>query len=325
VDPSYRINTTGKQWLAHDAVVNGKRMLLLATQEHLALLARTPVLTGDGTFKVAPKTRTDDFQQLYVIGGVYRRHHFALAYAFMKDKAEETYLGLFGILKELMGQHGDLRGQIFVSDLESGVLAAIRQVFPTLHHNACFFHLGQSLWRHVQQDGLTAVYKEKPEFRIAIKELLALGFCRVEDVVDSFELLLQAAPPQARGIFYYWREYYISRQEACFPPALWGVRRRTLKAWPRTNNGQESHNRILGVVIPPSPALYTCLLALGREKRTTSKDIARLDAGRAFRRAPERSLVHRCAKLKAITQQCDELPRATFLRRIAKKLLSIKT
>lgn len=105
-----------------------------------------------------------------------------------------------------------------------------------------------------------------------------------------------------------------------FPPELWNVRRRTLKGWPRTNNGQEAANRRLGAVVPAAPSIYSCLRALGREELTTSKDIARISEGLTIRRRRRRVYVERDDAFQKIVDQYDDMPRHRFLRKIAKKL-----
>lgn len=165
-----------------------------------------PFRTGDGTFKVAPKTKTDKFSQLYVIGGLYKQHHLPLVYALLMDKAEETYSALFGGLSALMAeQEAVVKTKVLITDFESGVLAAAATALPNVQHAGCFFHLGQALWRHIQQAGLAETYKTERDFRIDINKLLALAFCRVEDVPEAFQDLLLGGPAAARDVYFYWR------------------------------------------------------------------------------------------------------------------------
>lgn len=53
----------------------------------------------------------------------------------------------------------------------------------------CLFHFGQSVWRHVQDNGLSKKYQEDDTFRINVKKLIALAFLPVNDIINGFELI----------------------------------------------------------------------------------------------------------------------------------------
>ena len=55
--------------------------------------------------------------------------------------------------------------------------------------NYCLFHLGQSVYRQVQQLGLTQEYCTSVQFKQRIKMLTYLAFLPKEDVVLGFESL----------------------------------------------------------------------------------------------------------------------------------------
>ena len=60
-----------------------------------------------------------------------------------------------------------------MSDFEAGFINAVKEVFPQAETVGCFFHLSQSLMRHVQKE--SAVYdRYKVEEEYAIKVCLRL-------------------------------------------------------------------------------------------------------------------------------------------------------
>jgi len=57
------------------------------------------------------------------------------------------------------------------------VVLAIKQVFnDEVSVQLCFYHLNQSMWRKVQELGLTIRYIQDKQFREAVKMIPALAF-----------------------------------------------------------------------------------------------------------------------------------------------------
>ena len=52
------------------------------------------------------------------------------------------------------------------------------------------FHLGQCLWRKVQDERLTATYRDDAIFRLNVQMMLALSFLPPPDVIAAFYELL---------------------------------------------------------------------------------------------------------------------------------------
>ena len=66
-------------------------------------------------------------------------------------------------------------------DFEKAALKAAVDVFPDVTPAVCLFHLGQSLWHRIQNEGL--------HIRMFTKMLLSLSFVPPEEVADSFDEL----------------------------------------------------------------------------------------------------------------------------------------
>ncbi|KAI0985972.1 hypothetical protein GJ496_010943 [Pomphorhynchus laevis] len=81
-----------------------------------------------------------------------------------------------------------------MTDFETGARNAIKSAFPETELAGCLFHFGQSLRRKIQTfPMISSNYKEYPEFIVHIKCFQALAFVQVEDVISSFEMLVQEA------------------------------------------------------------------------------------------------------------------------------------
>lgn len=73
-----------------------------------------------------------------------------LFYALLPNKRQETYVRLFQLIKEL---RPGMDPKSIATDFEQAELNAIRQEWPNSEIHGCFFHLNQSMWRHVARLG----------------------------------------------------------------------------------------------------------------------------------------------------------------------------
>lgn len=141
---------------------------------------------ADGTFKTVPKL----FQQLYTIhgcvGGVNGRV-VPLIYALMTRKNTESYDTLFRQLNDLaVSINVNLCPKYIMTDFEIAPMKAFVREFPTAVSKGCLFHLGQSVYRRVQEYGLAAQYGSDVEFSLKIRQLLALAFLSSDEIEDAF-------------------------------------------------------------------------------------------------------------------------------------------
>ena len=104
---------------------------------------------------------------------------------------------------------------------------AVRNSIIATHQSAqiqfCFFHMSQSVWRHVQSSGNTHNYNSDLTFRELIRMLLATTFLPVEDVPTAFELLQGMASEESQPIFNYFEDTYIGRllKDDRSPDLIW--------------------------------------------------------------------------------------------------------
>lgn len=84
-----------------------------------------------------------------------------------------------------------------MADFELGLINATREIFGMdLQIIACFFHLCQSVFRHVQSVGLQRNYNDANDatIRNAVRQMCALAFVPIPDVIRVFALFEQSAP-----------------------------------------------------------------------------------------------------------------------------------
>ena len=143
----------------------------------------------DGTFRTCPKP----YEQYFTIHGhgKYRSRVLCFVNCLMTDRNITDYRHVFQTLKtkicQVTGHRWRPRGVI--CDFEQALLVAVE---TELHHaqiSGCYFHFNQSLWRKVQNLGLTASYRQHRELKKVIRKVMAIGYLPVLLVRQNFHLL----------------------------------------------------------------------------------------------------------------------------------------
>src|SRR5699024_3390526 len=84
-------------------------------------------------------------------------------------------------------EHSNWNGpQIFLSDFEKGMINAVTEVFPNTQAAGCTFHLGKSLYRKIQQQGLAKIYSRDSTFSLRMRVLIALSYLPESEVRNAF-------------------------------------------------------------------------------------------------------------------------------------------
>ena len=82
-------------------------------------------------------------------------------------------------------------------DFELSIINGCKTVYPTVPISCCLFHLEQSLYKRVQEEGLQGRYND-PDDR-TLKEythmIMSLTFVPLADIPTTFEQLKDAYPP----------------------------------------------------------------------------------------------------------------------------------
>ena len=162
--------------------VNALRMLVFATQQNLALLARSNHWVMDGTFKVVPEL----FFQLYTIHALHNSQVIPCVYALLPNTQQPTSPAFLLVLR---GARDNLNPESLLVEFELAALNALRVTFPDTALQGCLYHLSQCVYRHVQDAGLQAQCAAFDALSLATRMLVAIAFVPVNDIIDSFELL----------------------------------------------------------------------------------------------------------------------------------------
>jgi hypothetical protein len=239
----YSTTSDGRRFLMYDSGSDDHdRILIYSTDENLDAMASKTDWFMDGTFKCAPEI----FYQVFTIHVYVHGTVIPVLYALLPNKQQATYERLLRALTSLR----QFDPTSVVTDFELASVNAVRNAFPAVVISGCFFHFRQCIFRKLQQCGLQRENREQ-DFNLFIRMLVALAFVPVNDIVDSFETLLDAhAPDSAQCIIDYFEETFIgrltrrnARRQPVFPLNMWNVSARVTEALPKTNNGVEGWHR----------------------------------------------------------------------------------
>ena len=143
-------------------------------------------------------------------------------------------------------------------DFESGLIAALRTVFPNAVIEGCNFHFCQDILRWVNENRLMPYYKEDYICRILIRMTMALAFLplpeggnenQVNEITEGFDMI-RAATNYLRPIINPLHNYFANQwmdnidndpENGKIALAMWNVHGQK----DRTNNVSESFNSAL--------------------------------------------------------------------------------
>ncbi len=154
---------------------------------------------------------------------VYNNQHFPLVYTLLPNKA--TYNRFFQKLKESCQDNGlHLNPSVILSDFEGGIIRSIALQFPGAHHQGCFYHFSQEIWRAIQSHGLQVQYTTSDSLRLFIRHLMALAFLPEWEISIHYSELQQRKPsglPQLDDLLDYFENTRLEGGQ--FSPAMWSV------------------------------------------------------------------------------------------------------
>lgn len=259
-------------------------------------------------------------------------------YAILTSKESVEYATVFRAVRQSAENYGILNcyPRRIMSDFEKATINGGSEVFPEAILAGCFFHLGQSLYRHVQAAGLQGVYDAPDrEIKLYTHMLLALAFVPIADVSRAYQLIKAEAPEELEDVVKYFGEYYVIGKPATgrgrgrvralpprYPIEFWNVYDATLNGQHRTNNVSEGwHNRFRRLVGKDHPDLYAFLLEVQKEQGDTEICLVELAMGRVLKAAPKRKWHDNQTRLRNITENYLTYDRFEFLRAVANNIV----
>ena len=104
-----------------------------------------------------------------------------------------------------------------VTDYERGIISAIETNFPEWHHFGCYFHYTQSIYRKIQELGLSQAYKNNPVVKMIFRKFMSVAFVPLDQVLNCLQDLVQDARtpflvrqyPAIADFLFYFRRIWI--------------------------------------------------------------------------------------------------------------------
>ena len=157
----FTVTDSGELLLLYDKnTMDGEgRILVFATKENLRTLFKSRIWFADGTFKTAPDIFLRLFTTFFACT-TKTTFHSCMPYALLENKLELSYTAVLQAVKAMTTAAGIhvLDPQTVIADFEVAIINAVKFELPNANLRLCFYHLGQSTWKSVQEHGLQADY-----------------------------------------------------------------------------------------------------------------------------------------------------------------------
>ena len=178
-------------------------------------------------------------------------------YFLLSNKTQATYRRMLEALRDILIPNA--APESILLDFEIAVQNAFRYAFPNANISRGFFYLCQSLLRKARELGLKIRIQNDPKFSMLVKSLAALSVVPTDEVVNMFEILINAFPQNndvdidtIRQLLYYFRLTYIRNRELAgrireprFPPVKWNHFEHVVECLPKTTNCVEGFHNAL--------------------------------------------------------------------------------
>ncbi|CAF1143074.1 unnamed protein product, partial [Brachionus calyciflorus] len=87
--------------------------------------------------------------------------------------------------------------KLYLNWYVDAILSATENIFDDTISHGCFFHFKQNLWRKIQSLGFQSDYNEKSETRLFFKQIAALAFVPIVDLIYTYDLFRKDESNQA--------------------------------------------------------------------------------------------------------------------------------
>lgn len=316
IPDNYTVTMSGEQFLLFDSGMDDEdRILIFGTNRMVQLMAQYQHWFIDGTFSVSP----DIFYQLFTVHVLVQETVVPCLYGLLPNKSRETYRRFWDSVRSNTEEF-DLQPVSVLTDFELASIQAVKDTFPNTNVTGCFFHLGQSLWRHVQNAGLYNSYVTNDDIRTQVKSLLALAFLPVDEVPAAFDELTENFAAELQQVSNYFEDVYVGRRarrgrrQPTFPPSMWNMYDRQSQGLPRTNNSVESwHQSFHRSLQCDHPSLWKLLTSISKENGLQELVLTQTLSG--SRPLPKKAHYKRVdAALNTLLERRQDMPLLDFLR-----------
>lgn len=173
----------------------------------------------------------------------------------------------------------------FLSDYESGLISAVKQVLPSTTHLGCWYHFKSALIKNISSKGLNKVYAQAG-FAHEVKRIAALAFLTSQEMIESAWMrLIEKASPELEPFMVYFEKQWIGqiqlgKRKSRIPISMWTFTEQVKQGLPLTNNFCEGfHNKLNFLLSKNANSLYQLMEALILAQTSTDDLIDKAFAG----------------------------------------------
>ncbi|CAF1489677.1 unnamed protein product [Rotaria magnacalcarata] len=166
-----------------------------------------------------------------------------------------------------------------MTDFETGTIKSVKDMLSNILHKGCLFHFSQTVCRQVQSKGLTTKYNEDEVFRLNVKQLIAIAFAPLDQIITGFDLICDQFDNDADDLLEYFEKTCIGtdRKKPQFDHRLWNIHDRVVATVPRPNNSVEGwHNAFADRVEISHPTIVKLGEKIRREQSKCQMDMTKI-------------------------------------------------
>ena len=311
--------------LLYDNGNETRRILLFGSKEGLQRMCDSDQWFADGTHSTASRQFTKVKGQLFVVRVPIGKVCISVAYALLPSHKTEDYVEALTQLKTACLRFGlRPKPKVVNADFEIGIHNAFHAVFgEAVRIQGCFYHLTQSTWRQVGEQGLQKLYRSSggEELRLLCGKLDGLALLPPADVRIGMRKLSLESPNYFDPMIQYFDENYVTGSVSLhqtetgrmmfdvtpprYPIELWNVHDATItKGRHRTNNMAETWNNFFkNVVGHKKPSLWHCISCLDKDIMMVQGQIISYEAGDVQLKRVKQSTKNHQKRLKRLCKQ----------------------
>ena len=190
----------------------------------------------------------------------------------MNSRSEETYHKVLSIL-----QDNSVRfPKYIIMDFELPQFNAFKRIADKTKIHFCLFHLGQSIWRKIQNLSFSQLYIQNTNFRLLVKCFLSLAFVPLEFLSEEYTKLIKKSlefkDVDMNPFIKYFEKNYIKSKK--YPLEAWNAFDRVKNGINLTSNSAESFNcHFNNRFEQPHSSLHTLIDKLKDSQSSTEQDI----------------------------------------------------
>ncbi|CAG8517757.1 9673_t:CDS:2, partial [Ambispora gerdemannii] len=311
ISDSLHSTLDGDLFLVRDSIIDQGRILLFTTRANIQHLNQILFWIMDGTFKTVPTL----FRQLYTIhapvGSENNSRILPLVYILMTSKSEELYIKLFQDLINFAEENDiQLKSSRILTDFEQAAINASNIEFSGVTNKECFFYLGQSGWRKIQNCGLATQYGENEHFSFMLRHLFALAFLSQHEISAAFDILKLEMSPEAKEVVQWFEDNYVHGR----------MRTQLRNGIPRTQNNVEAwYCRWETLIGQAHVGVYTIIKEFQKEQQKVEFQIENILRGEQ-RPKPRKKILDREKRIMTVVENRANCTVMEFLHEIAHNL-----